>query len=372
MIPLERVKPVAERLGYVIISSYNTLSDTTEQPNVDALNAMLTDLQRFVSIDPHRLYLIGFSGTARLSWDFASQLKGNVAGVVGVGAGLPDQAHPPLPGPGEEASFVFFGGAGTGDFNYDEVRGLDQYLDSLSFPHRMRYYGGPHGWPPSEVFTEAVEWLELMAIRRSLTAPKPEWLDSVFRRRLQEAASLESSGNLFAAGQSYAEIAADFQTFRDVSIAQGKARALRRSKEVRGVAKALEKAGDDHTQYVGLLRRFLSRVRDSREPPSLSSALAELDIRTLQKRAADRSDTIAAQGASRQLEDAFVVSSFYEPRAYLAEGDGRRALVMLDLAEAIHPGLPHVCESRRQALRLADRAREADSLECPSRPTPSQ
>ena len=72
--PLGRFKDAAERLGYVLISSYNTLSDGVTEPNEAAVAAMIQDVQELVSVDTRRLYFAGFSGTARLSWVFGDRL----------------------------------------------------------------------------------------------------------------------------------------------------------------------------------------------------------------------------------------------------------------------------------------------------------
>src|SRR5688500_5721487 len=68
--PMDRMRAGAEEYGYVLLSSYNTLSDSATDVNERALNAMLVDAQTTLSIDKQRIYLIGFSGTARISWDF--------------------------------------------------------------------------------------------------------------------------------------------------------------------------------------------------------------------------------------------------------------------------------------------------------------
>src|SRR5579872_907132 len=86
---LERFRDGAERDGHVVLSSYNTVSDSTEEPNIRALRAALTDGPKWFTIDPRRIYLAGFSGTARLAWGYGIELRGHVAGVLGFGAGLP-------------------------------------------------------------------------------------------------------------------------------------------------------------------------------------------------------------------------------------------------------------------------------------------
>ena len=83
---LNRFKAAAEQRGWILVSSYNTISDGPPEPNAAALNAMLADLRASFHADWKRLYLITFSGTSRLSWVFANQLRSNIAGILGVGA----------------------------------------------------------------------------------------------------------------------------------------------------------------------------------------------------------------------------------------------------------------------------------------------
>ena len=41
LVPMQRFRAAAERLGYIVISSYNTLSDGPAQPNYAAMTAMI-------------------------------------------------------------------------------------------------------------------------------------------------------------------------------------------------------------------------------------------------------------------------------------------------------------------------------------------
>ena len=67
LVPLARFGPPAARLGFVVMSSYNSASDGPVEPNIGAVNTMLGDAWRALSIDTTRVYLVGFSGTARFS-----------------------------------------------------------------------------------------------------------------------------------------------------------------------------------------------------------------------------------------------------------------------------------------------------------------
>src|SRR5437879_13735887 len=75
LLALNLFQDAAARLGWVVMSSYNSLSDGPPEPNVHAMNAMLASAQR-LAIDPARVYLAGFSGTSRVSSEFAGRLRG--------------------------------------------------------------------------------------------------------------------------------------------------------------------------------------------------------------------------------------------------------------------------------------------------------
>src|SRR5262249_1206939 len=59
LVPLAKFGPPAARAGFVTMSSYNSESDGPIQPNIDAINAMLADAGRALSIDQTRVYLAG-------------------------------------------------------------------------------------------------------------------------------------------------------------------------------------------------------------------------------------------------------------------------------------------------------------------------
>ena len=44
MLGLERFAEAADRLGYIVVSSYDTRSDSTKDVNVQAINAMLRSI----------------------------------------------------------------------------------------------------------------------------------------------------------------------------------------------------------------------------------------------------------------------------------------------------------------------------------------
>ncbi len=361
LVALELFREPAERLGWVVASSYDTMSDHDWETNESAMRAMLPDVQRRVSIDQKRLYVTGFSGTARVAWDFGYRIRG-VAGVIGIGAALPFPVEDLKDGP-----FAFFGATGTTDFNYEEVRALDRALDKTAIPHRIVSFDGGHQWCPPEVCAEAMTWLELMAMKRGLRRADPAWLDAEFTARMTRAHGKETAGTMHEAFVLYEAIARDFEgTAATVNVKEAgtRAAALASTDEVVAAAKQADRHSRAHASYEGTLKAFIAAYRKG-EPPSLSRSMSQLQIRPLLKRAASVDDPADALAAQRLLELVFSNAAFYEPRDYLAKGEAGRALAMLRVADAIKPKAPQVCWGMARAQAQLGHVDDAiASLEC--------
>jgi predicted esterase len=367
MIAMRRFQEAAERDGYIVISSYNTVSDSTEEPNVHALNAMLLDLQNDFATDTRRMYLAGFSGTARLAWAYAYELAGHVPGVLGFAAGLPWRgidAYTQLKRP---ASFVYFGGAGTSDFNFDEVRALEETLDSVTtIPHRLEYFDGPHGWPPSAICGDAVDWMEVQAMTQGLRPRNDSLVTAWVTQRLALALAAEDSGDSYQAYVRYRAVRDDFHTLHDVTFATTRIAALERLPALRDRRKRdreLQTAFEDYSK--DRFRPFITALHEKR-PPALGSALHDLNIAALQRQARDSThDPLGAQAARRMLALVSVNTAFYLPRQYFVAHDPARALAALAIAHEIQPASPFVCLGQAKAYALLGQVANAiGSLQC--------
>lgn len=366
MIPLSRAQAVAERLGYIALSSYNTRSDEGTDPNADAINAMLADAQRHFSIDIHRLYLVGQSGTARASWIYGYNLRGNVAGIIGIGASKPESFLVSPLARGAQPPLVFYGAAGTTDYNYDEMWALDTTLTRANFPHRISYFDGPHAWPPEATLTDAVTYMELMAMRYGLKPRDKDWIDSSYAAGISQAAAMADSGDAYHAWRKYLALANDFDGMRDVREAAGKATQYARNDAVKRTDRHIAETVKAQSGYNQRLAVFLGDLRKS-APAALEKSLARAEVRDLEARVAG-SDSIDANAAERGLEQLWVYASFYEPMDYLDRGDPTRALAILDVAQAMRPNHPDVCYNQARAFaRLKRESQAIEALECAAR-----
>jgi predicted esterase len=349
MMPLPLFLKTAERLGYVLISSYETLSDADSAFAVNdrSLTAMLIDAQTRFSADPKRLYLAGFSGTAHYSWTVASQLDGNLAGmfVAGDGLQMADEAvkrttqmsHPP----------AVFATAGTGDFNYDGARGKDLGLDATGLPHRFVAFDGEHSWPPEHVAAFGLSWLHLRAMRSGMGPVDPAFVDSLFTVDLETTRNLERTGRVADAARRYRELLADYDGLLDLAEVRRQAGILTVSSRLRRQMAEREQLARRVTLYKLDLAAIAESYRDAPDPPDHENTLRRLQIALLADQMINEANTDVAAAARRMLAAAHVRFSFYEARRYFELKDYARAAAVLRIARAIRPHAPLDC------LRLA-------------------
>ena len=227
---VEKYAAAAEQYGYIVAGS-NTSRNGPWSVSGAAVLAMSADLGRRFSIDARRVYMTGLSGGARVAMQVALG-KNDIAGVIASSAGYPDSR------PRASVPFAVFGTAGTEDFNHLEMRQLDRKLTS---PHHLAVFTGGHSLPPDEVALEAIEWMELQAMKSGRRTRDDALVERLLdKRRRQVAASTDPArtADLLDA------LVADFAGLRDVSAEAARARDLSAQPEVRK-ALARERSDDD-------------------------------------------------------------------------------------------------------------------------------
>ena len=225
-VPVERFKEAAEKYGWIVLGSNNSRNGPWDLA-VNAWNAMQTDTHQRFAIDDERMYATGFSGGARAAIRIAIGCK-CLAGVIANGAGFPvDLASlPPM-------HFVFFGAAGVDDFNYPELRSLEEPLSKAGISRRIQIFDGRHEWLPVSVATAAVEWMELHAIKAGKRPRDEGFLSAVWQQLLSDAKTLEESKNYYEAYQLYLDLAESFKGLRDVAQIETKVNELGNSRELK-------------------------------------------------------------------------------------------------------------------------------------------
>ena len=176
---VDTYRAAAEQYGYIVAGSNNSRNGSW-QVSLASIQAMSADIGQRLSIDANRFYLTGLSGGARVAMQLALGTKNTIAGVIASSAGYPDSQ------PRKSLPFVVFGTAGTEDFNYIELRMLDR---ALTTPHRVVIFEGGHTLPPDAVALEAIEWLELQAMKSGRRTRDEALIDRLFDKRQRTIAA---------------------------------------------------------------------------------------------------------------------------------------------------------------------------------------
>jgi predicted esterase len=349
---LRLFQEAASKLGWVVMSSYNSLSDSFPGPNEEAMEGMLRSAQERLSIDRSRLYLAGFSGTARAVLRFAVTLRGHVAGVFAVGGALGFELGGPETVFAGDSTFAYFGAAGTRDFNYEEVLAMADRFGTMHVPFRVAVFDGSHSWPPPDICSQAIEWLELRAMRGHHRSTDSAWVRVRLQTDLARAAKLEQLGQSAEGLRLYEAIMRDYPTSPETITAAERARVLRNTPAVKHFRAEGRKLADRDRRQAGDLQRVLRWARSQSNPPTSEILTRKLEIAKLQE-TAKRGDSLHAASAERLLARIFVWLAFYEPRAYLANHSPRRALTMFEAATRIGPIQGESCALLQAALRAA-------------------
>jgi len=194
-VPVERYQAAAARYGFIVAGSNNSRNGSAE--NARAVVAMTGDVLSRFRADEHRLYLAGMSGGSRVALGVAlGSPKDHVAGVIASSAGYPDGKLR------KTLAFPIFATAGTEDFNHLEMRQLDRALTS---PHRLAVFEGGHVWLSSELAIDAVEWMELQAMKSGLKPRDDREIDQIFAKRQAAVDAAKVDKDTFLALQAIAD-----------------------------------------------------------------------------------------------------------------------------------------------------------------------
>ncbi len=187
-IPVQLLKNSAQKYGYILVGS-NSVRNGLTTLNY-SINTLLKEILDRYSVDNQRIYTAGFSGGAKVASSIALYKEG-VAGVIACGSGF-DKINQQITSRFDLISIV-----GLEDFNYQEVKKLHYSLSEFGFNQEIIVFDGTHTWPSTKELDKAVDWLEIMAMKRKL---KP--IDDALVRTISESWAKEVN-QLMATNESY-------------------------------------------------------------------------------------------------------------------------------------------------------------------------
>ena len=152
-LPLKKYSMLADMFELVLIASYNSQNGQSPAQSNAIIDHLLRDTQEKLSLDPKRRYAAGFSGGARVAANAAQ--NGKFQGIIACAAGFQ---------PRQSDTFDYIGIVGMEDFNYQEMRQLDQALDQTKVHHLFEYTTLGHEWPPLNFMAKGFQFLQLRSM----------------------------------------------------------------------------------------------------------------------------------------------------------------------------------------------------------------
>lgn len=326
-VPVKLFKAAAERFGFIVAGSNNSRNGIDVSAIVKTFWA---DTHERFSLDERRVYTTGFSGGARVASAVALGYRDAVAGVVAASGGLPPNANLSSP-----RQFVFFGTAGTEDFNFPEMQQLKRKLDEAGVTNRLAIFAGGHDWPPAETCSDAVGWLEVQAMKSGSRAKDDKLIDERLSLRTKAARDYETAQKLYEAYLEYEALVTEFRGLRDTNEFAAAAERLRNSKEVQAGIKG-ERA-EEHSQAMlsAKLRSLVGRLQDAETYPE---AMVELrsNLSDLAKKSESSKSEAERRVAQRVLQS--LVVAIYEEAFALKQRKNYAAIpAKLELVALITP-----------------------------------
>ena len=259
-VAVETVRAAAEKYGYVVVGSNNS-HNGSDASSTGAANALWQDTQQRFSIDERRRYFAGMSGGARVATALAMSCKGCVAGVIANAAGFP-----PGRSPSSALTFAYFAAVGNADFNFGEFVDLRPVLEESGMQYRIRVFEGQHGWAPPEVWLDALNWMDLQAMRSGAIPRDQDRIQQSYAAVIKQAEQFRSNKDPLAAFREARFAIHEFSGLTDTSTAEQLATDLAKDKrfkaaqkkEAAAVAEQHELMGDPSAQMNTLAQGNLS------------------------------------------------------------------------------------------------------------------
>jgi hypothetical protein len=252
-LPVTLYKDLSEKYGYIIIGSNNSENGLDFKQVQQIANVMFSDSKKRLNINTDRIYLMGFSGGARIAHGIAL-LNHDIKGVICCGA-----ANPAVNAGEARNNYTFFSIAGLDDFNYTEMKKYELVeLSARKLKHYFISFDGKHEWPMAEIMQEAFKWQTLNEKRKDTSAKNDPSIMQELAKEKQKLEELINENRDFEAYLICKKVINYYDQLGDLSFFFSAYNKLKTSEEVNVQLKLIESeiAKEEKTrqQYIGYLQ----------------------------------------------------------------------------------------------------------------------
>lgn len=166
-LPIGKYKNLADEFGFVLVASNKSQNGQAIEDGLKYYNEMKTGISEKANIDTARIFVMGFSGGARVAVSIAIQ-QSEINAVIGCGAGFPAVRQLPKP------DFYYVGMVGYEDFNMIELINNDRQLARSGFKNELVIFDGGHDWPDEAVMREAFLAIQINDARQKIISKDEE------------------------------------------------------------------------------------------------------------------------------------------------------------------------------------------------------
>jgi dienelactone hydrolase len=185
-LPIEKYQILSDKYNCILIAANNSRNGLAFEESQAIVDKLIADARSRLSLDENRIYLMGFSGGARVA-NAITKTNGAIAGLICCGAATPAKTVF-----GGRKNYFLMTIAGKRDFNYVEMRKYDLVdIGGDNLKHYQLIFDGKHEWPPLETMDEAFWWMEMNQARKDKSV-KEKWLPQINSLVSKEKAKLKT------------------------------------------------------------------------------------------------------------------------------------------------------------------------------------
>lgn len=332
MAGMEKFRPASEKYGYILVGSHNYRNGPVDK-GFEAARILLEEVTQKYPVNMKRIYTGGMSGGARMATTVAV-VTNKIAGVIAIGASFNFLNRPTA-----KNSFTYIGIAGDKDMNYLELVKATRDVRDLNIKSHLITYDGKHRWCEEPQATEAMEWLELDAIKKGLKTDGDNFSEAFLKQELSQAKELIETQQLTKASALYESLQLFYGPEVSAKITPGiaaleKEKAFKKQSRVR--RSVLEKEGEREKEIRAGFKN-IGQVMKS------DSVFHWWQSQTMQWRKEQKSaKTLEARNSATRSLGFVGLFAFSTSSSHIFNGQWNEALPYMKVASLINPDHPDV------------------------------